>query len=170
MKIGTTWKTNVRAEDLPELLTLITSGDQEYDSRTGIMVEQYKEWTSDLTVEELERVITLLDAGKEIGRSDVPKLRQELTERRDPVLVEERRLALQARRQELADTEERLLRQGLEALGGAGDTWDGRRDRIAAWWRAAKEAEAAETWETAFTANRNGTRSTRFSCRFDRYT
>ncbi|MFI9011424.1 hypothetical protein ACIGNX_29715 [Actinosynnema sp. NPDC053489] len=154
MKIGTTWKTNVRKEDLDELLALITSGDQEYNPKTGMMVEQYKEWTSDLAVEELERVIALLGRGRDIGKSDIPKLEQELAERRDPVRAEQLRLALQARREELARTEERLLGQGLEALGGTGDTWDGRRDRIDTWWRAVKAAEAAETWATAFSANR----------------
>lgn len=158
MKISTGWPTNAQPEDKAALLALIRSGDQEFNNPTGTMVEQYKVWTSDLTEGEMEQVIVLLARGKAIGQGIAEDLKKELADRRDPAQIEKRRIALQQRKDTLASTEARLLRQGLDNLGGAGDTWAGRRDQINAWWREVKAAEEAETWASAFAANRMSAR------------
>ncbi|ROP34967.1 hypothetical protein [Saccharothrix texasensis] len=152
MKIQTGWSLYAQDQDRPELLSLITTGHQEVEKDTGRMIEQYKMWSSDLTDEELGKVITLLARGNVFAQNIAKDLRLELAER--PARAEQRRLNLQLRRDELARTEERLLRQGLDQLGGAGDTWDGRRDRITAWWREVKVAELAETWAAALAGDR----------------
>lgn len=154
MKIGTGWTKNVQDKDVAELLALITSGDQEVDEKTGLMIEQYKDWTNDLTEGELVEVIKLLGRGKDLGRHIAGELELELKDRRNPELQAKREKALQMRRDALAATEKRLLRLGLEALGGDGDTWDGRRAQIDVWWREVKRAEGADTWAAAFAENR----------------
>lgn len=158
MQISTGWPKNVQPADKDPLLALITSGDQEVDPKTGLMIEQYKQWTSDLTDEEMKQVIVFLGRGAEIGKGIALGLQKELDDRHDPVLIKKRADALQARQDTLAAAQALLLKQGLENLGGAGATWDGRRDRISAWWREVEAAEEAETWASAFSTNRMSAR------------
>jgi hypothetical protein len=158
MKISTGWPKNVQPDDRTALLALITTGDQEVDPKTSVMIEQYKQWTSDLTEGEMEQVITLLGRGLVLGRGIAEELQKELVDRRDPLQIKKRAEALQARQETLAAAQALLLKQGLDSLGGAGATWDGRRDQINAWWRELKAAEEAETWASAFAANRMSAR------------
>lgn len=158
MKVGTSWASNVQEEDKPALVALITSGDQEFNPATGKMMEQYRGFTAELTETEVEKAIVLLARGNAFGQDIAVHLKKELDDRRDPVKVEARRVALQVRQEQQVTGEARLLKLGLDNLGGDGDTWEGRRDQIDAWWRAAKEAEAAETWASAFTTNRMSAR------------
>ncbi|XVS61003.1 hypothetical protein ACQPYE_22120 [Actinosynnema sp. CA-299493] len=152
MKIQTGWPLYAQEQDRPQLLALITTGHQEVEKDTNRMIEQYKMWSTDLTDEELDKVITVLARGNVFARDIAKNLQVELDGR--PELAEQRRVEAQLRRDELARTEARLLQQGLDHLGGDGDTWDGRRDRITAWWHEVKVAERAETWASAFAENR----------------
>jgi hypothetical protein len=158
MQVGTGWTRNVQDGDKAKLLAVITSGNQEFNDKTGMMMEQYRGFTTELDEQELEKAIKYLARGNVYGQDIAANLTKELVDLRDPVKVEERRLALQTRQEQQAATEAALLKRGMDHLGGEGDTWDGHRDQIDAWWREVKAAEAAETWATAFSTNRMSAR------------
>lgn len=155
---GSAWVKGVQGTEQARYLQLVATGDQKMVD--GVMETQYKASTSDLSLEELLELEAILRRGREpwVEALALQQMGEVIAQRRNPLWIQEQERKAQERRDRQAATEVRLLAQGRTKLGGDGDTWHDRKARIDEWWARLKEAEAGETWQAAFAANRMSAR------------
>ncbi|KOV79762.1 hypothetical protein [Nocardia sp. NRRL S-836] len=150
------WVQAVGADAAPVLLTLLEAGGVAFDPVENRVNPVYREYTDELSEEDFRKVLAVLSQANPqfLPKADYEKVENDFKRRTDKQWqLEQARLAEQ-RRQTQAATEQRLLKAGLDALGGSGTTWAARAAEIEAWWNGVKRREAAETWESVFTGNR----------------
>lgn len=155
---GSAWVKGILDGDKERYQRLVATGDEKMVD--DVMTVQYKASTSDLTIEELTELREILGRGKPpwVEALALRQVDDVLRKRQDPVWIREQEEKARQRKERQAATEARLLAQGRAKLGGAGDTWRERKSNIDAWWARTKEAERAETWQSAFTSNRMSAR------------
>ncbi len=155
---GSAWGKGIQDGDKARFAALVTTGEQKMVD--GVMVLQYLASTSDLSVPDLTELRAIIGRGRAPWVEDVALKEMDvvLRQRNDPHWIAEQQAKAEQRAAEQAATEVELLRLGLSKLGGAGDTWAGRKREIDAWWSRLRDAEAAETWQTAFAQNRMSAR------------
>ncbi|SDF43114.1 hypothetical protein SAMN05216553_101606 [Lentzea fradiae] len=149
------------ADKVARLRTLLETGDEVWDGAAGKMVPEYVLTTSELELDALEEVLSILEGHVKhpfLPQSDLDALAKEIEQRKDPVWVEEQERRRKQRWDDQAATERRVLAEGLDALGGSGDTWKERLPQIKQWWERVKADEAKETWHGVYTANRMSAR------------
>lgn len=152
---GSAWRTGLKQTDHVAYDNLVSTGTKENEA-TGSMVQSYKSVTGDLSVPELTQLKSILERGAPhlIEPRDIAAIGEEISRRSNPVWIAEQQRLAQERGVRQTAREQRLMTQGMTKLGGAGETWQERSAQITAWVKRMKQAEAGETWQTAFTANR----------------
>jgi len=155
---GSSWTTGIHNDDKARYGELVTTGDEKMVE--GKMMLQYKASTTDLTIEELLELRGILGRGRApwVEVLALEQMDKIIGQRQDPLWIAEQEKKTQERKDKQAATEARLLAQGSAKLGGEGDLWRERKDRIDAWWARLKEREQAETWQAVLAANRMSAR------------